>query len=144
MLHFSFLRLKPFRSSLTLFRSFSSSRAINVISYLLKLFASRSALLILQSVCVQLLEDRPLRVDIAEGRRQERGGGGGSGGGSSFGYRKDDAKGTNVDYVSWCVQACPHFWSTLTHIKVVFVLFLLTWSCKSLLLDKDFCSVKYW
>lgn len=92
-----------------------------MISYFLKLFASRSVLLILQSVCVQLLEDRPLRVDIAEGRRQERGGG--SGGGSSFGYRKDDAKGTNVDYISWCVHVYPNFWSTLTHIKVVFVLF---------------------
>lgn len=50
---------------------------------------------------MQLLEDRPLRVDIAEGRRQERGGG--SGGGGGFGYRKDDAKGTNVDYIGWCV-----------------------------------------
>lgn len=54
-------------------------------------------LLIIHSICAQLLEDRSLRVDIAEGRRQERGGGGGSGG---FGYRKDDAKGTNVEYIS--------------------------------------------
>lgn len=92
-----------------------------MISYFLKLFASRSVLLILQSVCVQLLEDRPLRVDIAEGRRQERGSGGG--GGSSFGYRKDDAKGTNVDYIGWCVHVCPNFWSALTHIKVVLFCF---------------------
>lgn len=71
---------------------------------------------------MQLLEERPLRVDIAEGRRQERGGGGSSGGGGGFGYRKDDAKGTNVDYISWCVCVRPSFWSLLTQMKDVFVL----------------------
>lgn len=76
-------------------------------------------MLIIQPVCVQLLEDRPLRVDIAEGRRQERGSGGGG-----FGYRKDDAKGTNVDYVSWCVYIHQSFWLILTKVKVVSVLFV--------------------
>lgn len=91
--------------TILVFHGFSSSWVINVISCFLKLVASRSVLLILQSVCVQLLEERPLRVDIAEGRRQERGGSGSS----SFGYRKDDAKGTNVDYISWCVHVLTKF-----------------------------------
>lgn len=53
-------------------------------------------MLIIHFICAQLLEDRSLRVDIAEGRRQERGGASSGG----FGYRKDDAKGTNVEYIS--------------------------------------------
>lgn len=83
------------------------------------------ALLIVQPVCVQILEERPLRVDIAEGRRQERG----SGAGGGFGYRKDDAKGTDVDYISWCVCAHQSFWLMLITMTVL-ILFL-TWSCKS-------------